>query len=145
MRSPALMRAVSVAALVVGAFAPAAATAQRIAPLPKPCHVDGTELTRLPERMPGSIAVSIFASDSTDAAGELAGGLADAIANRIGTAIPRILVIGRRAQRRLTVVDSITARAMADSLGATYVLAGRVSDGLRGRSCTARCRTIRRT
>jgi len=134
MRSPALMRAACVAALVVGAFAPAIAAAQRVAPLPKPCHVDGTELTRLPQRMPGSVAVSIFASDSTDAAGELAGGLADVIANRIGTSIPRILVIGRRAQRRLVVVDSNTARAMADSLGATYVLAGRVSDGLRGRT-----------
>ena len=69
----------------------------------------------------------------------MAGGMADAIANRIGNAIPRILVIGRRAQRRLVVVDSLTARAMADSLGATYVLAGRVSEGIRSRTVAFTC------
>ena len=132
------MRAAPIAALAAalagGAVVPHAVAAQRIAPLPKPCHVDGVELAHLPPRIPNSLAVSIFASDSTDAAGELAGGIADAIANRLGTSISRILVIGRRAQRRLVVVDSITARAMADSLGATYVLAGRVSNGLRNRT-----------
>jgi TolB-like protein len=134
MRSRAQGGVALAAALVAAALIPGAAGAQRIAPLPKPCHVDGTELLRLPQRIPGSLAVSIFASDSTDADGELAGGIADAVANRIGTAIPRILVIGRRAQRRLVVVDSLTARAMADSLGAAYVLAGRVSEGIRGRT-----------
>jgi adenylate cyclase len=110
------------------------AGAQRIAPLPLPCRVPGASPPRtLPARVPVSLAVSLFASDSTDASGELAGGLADAIANRIGTSVPRLFVIGRRAQRRLVVVDSTTARAMADSLGATYVLSGRVSEGLRGR------------
>src|SRR4029077_7554800 len=33
-------------------------------------------------------------------------------------------------------VDSNTARAIADSLGAAYVLGGRVSTGLRGRTVT---------
>ena len=121
-------------ALAAVALAPSSSAAQRIAPLPKPCHLDGVEMARLPARIPASLAVSIFASDSTDAAGELAGGIADAIASRLGRSVPRLLVIGRRAQRRLVVVDSITARAMADSLGATYVLAGRVSDGMRGRT-----------
>jgi TolB-like protein len=134
MRSRAQAGVVLAAALVAGVLVPGAAEAQRIAPLPKPCHVEGTELLHLPQRIPGSLAISIFASDSTDADGELAGGIADAVANRIGSAIPRILVIGRRAQRRLVVVDSLTARAMADSLGATYVLAGRVSEGIRGRT-----------
>jgi TolB-like protein len=134
MRSRAQGGVVLAAALVAAALIPGAAEAQRIAPLPKPCHVEGTELLHLPPRIPGSLAISIFASDSTDADGELAGGIADAVANRIGSAIPRILVIGRRAQRRLVVADSLGARAMADSLGATYVLAGRVSEGIRGRT-----------
>jgi TolB-like protein len=123
--------AVALAAVVI---VPAISAAQRIAPLPKPCRLDGVELAHLPSRIPGSLAVSIFASDSTDAAGELAGGIADAIANRLGRSVPRILVIGRRAQRRLTVVDSVTARAMADSLGAIFVLSGRVSNGIRART-----------
>jgi TolB-like protein len=126
------------AALATGGKAslrPAALGAQRIAPLPLPCRVPGADASStLPRRIPSSLAVSIFASDSTDAAGELAGGLADAIASRIGESVPRLLVIGRRAQRRLVVVDSATARAMADSLGAAYVLSGRVSEGLTGRT-----------
>ncbi len=123
------------AALVTAPSAWSMAGAQRIAPLPKPCRVGGADPgTSLPPRIPGSLAVSVFASDSTDPAGELAGGLSDAIANRIGTSVQRILVMGRRAQRRLVVGDSVTARAMADSLGASYVLAGRVTQGMRGRT-----------
>ena len=124
-----------IAVLAVVASLPRVAAAQRIAPLPKPCRVPGAEAANaLPQRIPGSLAVSVFSSDSTDPAGELAGGMADAIANRLGTAVPRILVMGRRAQRRLVVTDSITARGMADSLGAAYVLAGRVTQSMRGRT-----------
>ena len=149
-------RAPLLAALAIAAGLPFAAVAQRIAPLPKPCRVPGAEpADELPPRIASSLAVSVFASDSTDPAGELAGGIADAIANRLGTSVPRILVMGRRAQRRLVVTDSITARAMADSLGATYVLAGRVTEDFgthrgvhlvqrrdRPRALIARCRTI---
>jgi TolB-like protein len=128
-------RALLLAALAIAASRPHIASSQRIAPLPKPCRLAGGEAANaLPPRMPSSLAVSVFSSDSTDPAGELAGGIADAIANRLGTSVPRILVMGRRAQRRLVVVDSASARAMADSLGAVYVLAGRVSQGLRGRT-----------
>ncbi len=128
-------RAPLLAALAIAAGLPFAAVAQRISPLPKPCRVPGAEAANvLPQRIRSSLAVSVFSSDSTDPAGELAGGIADAIANRLGTSVPRILVIGRRAQHRLVVTDSISARAMAESLGTTYVLAGRVTEGLRGRT-----------
>ncbi len=129
------LRAPLLAALATAASVWNIAAAQRIAPLPKPCRVPGTDpANTLPQRIPGSLAVSVFSSDSTDPSGELAGGLSDAIANRIGASVPRILVMGRRAQRRLVVVDSVTARGMADSLGAAFVLAGRVTQGLRGRT-----------
>ena len=128
-------RAPLLAALAIAAGLPLAAAAQRISPLPKPCRVPGAEpADELPPRIPSSLAVAVFSSDSTDPAGELAGGIADAIADRLGRSVPRILVMGRRAQHRLVVTDSLTARAMADSLGATYVLAGRVTEGLRGRT-----------
>jgi TolB-like protein len=123
------------AAALVFALEPAVSPAQRIAPLPLPCHMPGVDAARtIYSRIPQSLAVSAFQSDSTDAAGEYANGVADAIAARIGTAVPRVFVIGRRAQRRLTVTDSNTARAMSDSLGAAYVLAGRLSQGIRGRT-----------
>lgn len=123
------------AAFVLAPLLSRASFGQRIAPLPLPCKMPGVEAARtiLP-RVPHSLAVSILASDSTDAAGEYATGIADAIANRLGLAVPRMFVIGRVAQHRLVVSDSNTARAMSDSLGAAYVLAGRLSQGIRGRT-----------
>src|ERR1043166_937135 len=125
----------SLAAALVLAIHPVASPAQRIAPLPLPCHMPGVDAARtIYPRIPQSLAVSVLQSDSTDAAGEYALGVGDAIAARIGAAVPRVFVTGRRAQRRLTVTDSSTARAMSDSLGAAYVLAGRLSQGIRGRT-----------
>ena len=130
-----MRRRAQLAAVLALAFLPAVSPAQRIAPLPLPCHMPGVDPARtIYPRIPQSVAVSVLQSDSTDAAGEYAGGVADAIASRISTAVPRVFVIGRRAQHRLTVTDSATARAMSDSLGAAYVLAGRLSQGIRGRT-----------
>jgi adenylate cyclase len=117
----------------LAAVLPCAALAQRqrMAPLPPECNVRGstvkavvaghsptpTSLAVLPLSIGAGAGPFVFLSD----------GLPNAVANRIGAAVPRIYVVGRRAQRRRAPTTPVEAHALGDELGARYVLAGSIS------------------
>jgi TolB-like protein len=57
----------------------------------------------------------------------LSDGLPTGVANRIGAAVPRIYVVGRRAQRRRPPTNATELRALGSELGARYLLAGSIA------------------
>jgi TolB-like protein/Tfp pilus assembly protein PilF len=105
----------------------AGAQQERVAPLPPPCDIEGpgtaaavpravfrqASLAVLPLAVGSGAAQFLFLSD----------GVPSAIAARIGSAIPRLYVVGRRAQRRHA-ADRATIRTLGNELGVGYVLGG---------------------
>jgi TolB-like protein len=57
----------------------------------------------------------------------LSDGLPNGVANRIGAAVSRIYVVGRRAQRRRPPTNASELRALGSELGARYLLSGSIA------------------
>src|SRR5436190_3499329 len=115
-------------AFTIGLVVASSAGAQRIAPLPPPCALGGADTARRiprPPRQPASLAVLPLTVGSGAASFVFLGdGLPDAIAERIGTAIPRLYVVGRRAQHRRAGPGEGAIRTLGADLGVEYLLAG---------------------
>jgi len=107
------------------------AGAQRMSPLPPPCAVGGKVSDRAlaqAVRRPMSLAVLPLAVGAGAGAYLfLSDGLPNAIAARIGGAIPRIYVPGRRAQRGRAGGDAAAVRKLAAELGVSFLLGGDLS------------------
>lgn len=106
----------------------ASARAQRVLPLPPPCVIDGPGRALViprPERRPASLAVLQLSVGAGAAPFVfLSDGLPTAVAARIGSAIPRLYVVGRQAQRRRAGADAASIRTLGNDLGVAHLLAG---------------------
>jgi TolB-like protein len=115
-------------AFSIGLLLASSAGAQRIAPLPPPCALGGADTARRiprPPRQPASLAVLPLTVGSGAASFVfLSDGLPDAIAARIGTSMPRLYVVGRRAQHRRLGANEGAIRTLGADLGVEYLLAG---------------------
>jgi len=118
-------------AFSIGLIVAPSAHAQRIAPLPPPCAIGGADTARRiprPPRQPASLAVMPLNVGSGAAAFVFLGdGLPDAVASRIGTALPRLYVVGRRAQHRRLGPDAGAIRTLGADLGVEYLVGGDIA------------------
>src|SRR5690348_1345482 len=118
-------------AFSIGLILVPSAHAQRIAPLPPPCAIGGADTARkipIPPRQPTSLAVMPLNVGAGAAAFVFLGdGLPDAVAARIGTALPRLFVVGRRALHRRLGPDAGAIRALGANLGVEYLLGGDIA------------------
>jgi len=103
------------------------ARGQRVAPLPPPCLVPGVATAPIgvrPQLRPASLVVLPLAVGAGAAPFlYLSDGVPSAIAQRIGSAIPRLYVVGRQAQRRRA-ADRTAIRTLGSELGVGFVLGG---------------------
>ena len=110
---------------------PAPALSQAMAPLPPECTVSGPRYVTVATRrgtQPASLALLPLGIGAGAGPWEfLSDAFPNAVASRIGFAVPRIAVLGRRVVRRRSPNGAAEARALSKQLGVGYLLDGSVS------------------
>jgi predicted Zn-dependent protease len=103
---------------------------QRMAPLPPDCTVPGSVPISAAKRVAQPASLAMLPLGIGTGAGPLmflSDGLPNGIANRIAVSAPRIVVVGRRVQRRREPATVAEVRALRSELGARYLLDGGVT------------------
>src|SRR5512146_3453659 len=109
---------------------PAPAPSQAMAPLPPDCDVRGSRTLSVAARHAGQqaslVVLPLSVGAGTGPMAFLSDAFPNALANRIGSSVPRIYVVGRRAQRRRSPANEADARALSREFGVRYVLDGSI-------------------
>ena len=117
--------------LGLAAVLPVLAHAQQMAPLPPDCDIRGPRTITVAHHrgnQPASLAfLPLNVGAGAGPFSFLSEAFPDAIARRIGSAVPRIYVPGRRAIRRRSPASAAEARALTRQLGVGYLLDGSVT------------------